>query len=1329
MKRTKQKKIPMVVNDIVINEVLFQKYLTKKNEKRVKIINDLSELNTRTENELLKVLNQMVKTKHFFKYCSSLLININPGPNYIKDYLNLQTWLQSTSSTNESVWQPHLYSFMYFVYKTMINESKDQVVNLLGQIGSGKTFNIIHIIEYFCCMVGPNKYQVEIFDTIHKSIQLVHMMGSIYRENNIESTSCGMLMKLGFDERNLICGFDLDAKILDYTLPFSENGRSFSILHAFMTGAKTDLKRKFGIPEHEQNLNFFRKFANNFTENTKKRFKLNDFEIWNRFHSLMKFFQFSKEEVIDVLSLIAYILNLNELVIQKIKIGKYKDIDAYTITQGVTTRKLSKNLSVDEEALVKAFGTFTSQEETKTCIISMMKKTYFILFEFIIQKVKNYLKSYFINLSRQLYGTTNINSKKKSIYFLDFPGEVEDMTLGGFTTNIANEFLNMYAASGYYDVVEKLLRESILLNNFLPLKSYSVVQTTFGPDALFDFFSLPFTKENFYKLHSNSTTKKHYKKCIVFNKTSDFSEVDFGFKFSFSHKQINYNYQTLYCEAKAIIPIVKINQIFALSKNSVISSTYKNCSINYASNFANFFLSNLRTLFDPIKNLKPFVVYCIHSNNSYKIFFNSKKNKVVRKNSSNENLKNKIENFDEIPCEETLGMIKNSLAFPILNWDWYGYQEWMEIDQIVKEYCNDFEKVKDKIILVHNSDENKEKFKDISFKNLENKNKVSYTMSILSRESDYIIGKKYVIMKKGTLMRMRNYLNSMITTIEELNAKTIKSNKSNLNTNNSNKGSRAESRKQTKRNPDSGSDLPRKKVFSLENEDTSRSALLKSQCVLNVIEDDKIVPYSRPGGKATNDKYSIYAVFDRRENRTNQTNRSYYIDTETYEEEKDTTNRTKNNVVLSDRTTFNKLKVLLDPTKNKNFNIFDYNEFLPFIIRLQKNIRGLIARKKCKALEYLNYEIVLIQKHVRRMITKKKFEKFVDCYKKILKIQKCYKKRFDTMVRSCIIIQSAYRGFHRYIKIQQKLKERQIAFEKGEYWEYEPSSEDENLNNYELDRKLQKMSKQKKMLNKNNLNSASKTKLLKEEKDPNKIIKMLLMEDPQFGDGQDVNYHYYKKSLEKRKRRPKNGIPIEDKLMEYGKIQQQKRTQDQLDKLKLEEEKMTFKPNISKNPNYNVDNKFPNDFLKRMEYYKLFKERNIEILRNNYKKKTMINNTFKPKITNFASTIRRNFNMLYNEELMKKKKEIKPVYTTSFPVNNSSNPQISTVVNPNTNADKKEDTVMSRKLMMLLENNKEQEEMDQINQKSREDDYERDKAIVTEMWPEDFDKLYAKEIE
>ena len=209
-----------------------------------------------------------------------------------------------------------------------------------------------------------------------------------------------------------------------------------------------------------------------------------------------------------------------------------------------------------------------------------------------------------------------------------------------------------------------------------------------------------------------------------------------------------------------------------------------------------------------------------------------------------------------------------------------------------------------------------------------------------------------------------------------------------------------------------------------------------------------------------------------------------------------------------------------------------------------------------------------------------------------------------------------------------------------------------------------------------------------------------------------------------RQRGNNDGIAIEDKLIAYGKKQQQKRTQAQLDKIKAEEEKMPFKPTISKN--INLNEKYPNDFLKRMEYYKLFKERNIEILRNNQKKKTMNNNTFKPKISSFANAIRRNFNMLYNEEQIKKKEKAKQVYTTSFPMNNSSsnNNQISTVLNniPNTQS-KKEDTVVSRKLMMLLEENKE----DIIpNDNSYQNEPQSDS---NEIWPEDYAKLYAKEIE
>ena len=123
---------------------------------------------------------------------------------------------------------------------------------------------------------------MEVFDIIHKSIQLIHIMGSIFRQNNMESTCCALLLKLTFNEDHKISGFDIESKIMDYTLPFSENGRSFSILHALMCANK-EIKNLLELPENEKDLNFFRKFLKNFDAKTKEKFKLNDMEIWTRF--------------------------------------------------------------------------------------------------------------------------------------------------------------------------------------------------------------------------------------------------------------------------------------------------------------------------------------------------------------------------------------------------------------------------------------------------------------------------------------------------------------------------------------------------------------------------------------------------------------------------------------------------------------------------------------------------------------------------------------------------------------------------------------------------------------------------------------------------------------------------------------------------------------------------------------------------------------------------------------------------------------------------------------------------------------------------------------
>ena len=424
----KTKRNPYIIEGIQINEKLLKKYLHKEVQKKLTMINDLSQISIKTHNELIKVLEEMIKSKNYFKYCSSILISINPGPNNIYDYLNLKKWISSLSSKNINIEdkKPHLYTFMQYVYEAMIKENKNQVVNFLGPVGSGKTFNLIHTIEFFTTMYGPKNYKTELFELIHNSIQLLHIFGSIYRENNIESTSCGILLKLEFNQNNIISNFDIQSKILDLSLPFSETGRSFNILHAFIKGANDDIRRKLKLSDDDKYLSFFSKYLSNYSEKMREKFEFNDLETWNKFYSLSKYFKFSNDETIDILKCLSLILNLNELTISKIQITKENEIENgedeekeeqkeileyFELQKDKSLKKICKNLGIKTSIFLNKVGKFKNLSEAKNFLISIMKQTYYIVFEFILNKIRDISNIYFNQLNEKI-GTNNFKRNK-----------------------------------------------------------------------------------------------------------------------------------------------------------------------------------------------------------------------------------------------------------------------------------------------------------------------------------------------------------------------------------------------------------------------------------------------------------------------------------------------------------------------------------------------------------------------------------------------------------------------------------------------------------------------------------------------------------------------------------------------------------------------------------------------------------------------------------------------------------------------------------------------------------------------------------------------------
>jgi len=947
----------------------------------VSSLNDLKELPRHTESEVLKTLNALYHNSQYFTQCGPMLISINPGPGRVNEYLNLQKWMSENSNTDDSEWKPHLYAYINYVYQTLCKENKDQAVNMLGQIGSGKTFNLIHIIEYLTLLAGPENLQVELFDMIHKSIQLIHIMGSIYRQNNVESTCCALLLKIGFNDKNKIASFDIESKIVDLTLPFSENGRSFTILHALMC-ANHELKKALDLPDNDQQLNFFKKFHKNFDSKTKEKFRVNDMEIWTRFHSLLNYFGFQKNEIFEILQLFSFIILLNECAIGK---KKYENFDEFFLNKSSTTRKVAKSLNISEDDFLIKIGVYKSINDVKAALIKLMKYTYFLVFEYIKQKVKKYSVKYFEVLSEEYKETVNNNSIK-NLFFIDIPSEVDDQTLGGLSTNLSNECLNLFASNQYLTLVEKLEKENINLKFIQPLHCVDVVNSLIGENGLSRFLSKKFTDKLFYRFKAKCNTVPYLRNTIEFSEPDNINnstkQDQYVFRFKFSQKTVVYNLESLSLEARSMSFSKRLMNIIEMSNNKILRIILKKDTIKSnlleAKTFFHFIHYNITEIFLPLQGLSPFIIYCFHSNNSLKIFYGEKS--LEKKSGWN------------IPERLTNDLCKNSLIMPVLYWDWFGYHEWISIERFLTEYSKDFENIKDKLIRSKGS---KGKTLSISFSQLKKEEICHFILTILIGEKQFIIGRSIIILKKGFLSDIRKIIDNL-QEMNKINRKTVSTEKKE----NKKVGFR-ESKDQTKNPPESinkSSSFKKKEGKETNVNKKPKSVKFFRRNSLNVL-----CPYTLLVHKGKTDvnnqsvpeplNYNLYKYLvlpDPEAILNNSLDVSVINANENkmIEEIKTVEDYTKKNnvIVVNNISTFNVFKNVL-VEKSSNFELFDYSDFHNEISRISSCYRAFKARKKYKVFRYCIRKIIMMQKYIRKWIIKCKFKRFLDVSRNVKIIQ------------------------------------------------------------------------------------------------------------------------------------------------------------------------------------------------------------------------------------------------------------------------------------------------------------------------------------------------------
>ena len=1248
----------------------FDAYYSELYLKKLYSIKNLLEIEPKCTSELQNVLIFFSKLKkNFYIGAGKILISIKPEDTLENiDYFSLRSWCQSTIDKPMQEWPSHIFTLAHSAYLQMINTQKDQCISLLGKMGSGKTFNALKIIQYLFFISSKQEIIRDQYDMINKSIKLMQIIGNIYQKENVENNSCGFVFHIGF-KNNDICIFDLDSEILDVTLPFSESGRTFTLLHGFLLTQEKCFNLKHA------DFNFFKKYNTIFKENNKEEYEYyekRDIENFRIFTELCQIF-LTENEYLDVLNLFYIILLCNQITILKnlrYVNGIKKEI--FFIGEDGITHRIANILGVNINEFMSIFfdDMDFSLDKHKNILVALMKYSYYCIHDFILNKIKQKLKT--------VFGLNNLNKSQNNknkltyIHIIDFPGEKKDQTLGGMTLNYANECLYLYSISNYTSMLSILEKNNIKLKKFQAPFSYDIMNSLINSNGLLTFLNSDPNKKNI-RFEELLTKSDNIPSIIQYIEKKQLINVHYTCLSSC------YFFHDLLKESKTLIINKNMIKLFKNCGNAILSQTtlvtvYKHFVVSEYIN------NKLKYLFCGIENLEPFIVNCI----SYEDIIKSSNNCNYNKNIFNE---------------------KRNIIMNTLNWIWNGYEEWITLDDFVDEFWNDFVDIKNhylyhKIInrnkvpnsKIDNDKENKDN-KETTNKiinnklgsnstnnnnngnkselndNADKKKKVEEIISVYNLNNEVIIGSFFLIMKKGTFNLLKLIEKTLLINI------TNKEPEVNINI------------EQIKQLP-----LPKNMLSQLIKEHKERKqAFIKHKEEKKQKEIEKI-PYSYineknmeelyiPGNKIINFQILSPTIFKNLQNK----DVNYYHINNLLNKKKSDEYKNKNNIIIpKSQTDYQNIKIFFDQNNRINSNVFDNVPIMQFIILIQKMYRGYIIRKKFTQIyKYVRYYLIILQKNIRGFLVKMKYIRFIDCLKKIVFIQLFYKKYFQKKLRAIELIQKNFR-----IYFDKKIEKINRNYQKGISNLYMSGFSNEKIKSsnrssyqqkkrflYALDNIKKNNSNQKQKNNSkqiyNNINTNNNnyyTNMIQrrkkeEEKDitnqflqetnRNKIINTLLYNKNFMLDADEkFNTDYYRSVYKTkfvypnlRKNRKKNGgrgvpeMKLEDRLIQYG---EDKKLKLLLNSYKYHEEeckKCSFQPKINKNE-YEFEDSFYIRNLKFMEAKRLKLEYNKikeeEIFRYEC--------TFKPKINYNNSKRTLDDLFLWQEKINKEKEEMKQLY-------------------------------------------------------------------------------------
>ncbi|KAM9349556.1 unconventional myosin-IXb isoform 2-T2 [Symphorus nematophorus] len=349
---------------------------------------DLCNLQTVTEENILEALRWRFYKLKIYTYASNILIAINPNkflpvyynPKYIKMYENQPLGKLS----------PHIFAIADVAFRAMLNRQANQCIVISGESGSGKTESSSYLIHCLTAL-SQKTYSSGVKRTILGAGPVLEAFGNARTSENNNSSRFGKFIQLNYLESGVIRGAVIEKYLLEKSRLVSrdKSERNYHVFYYLLMGASKDEQEEFHLLKPQDYL-YLKQDGLHLDDEEKLG------QEYKRLHQAMEMVGFlasTKKHIFSILSAILLLGNVTHTMSEDTKVlevGPDEVLstlsDLLKVKKELLVKTLTKRRVVTAEATVDSHYTL---QEASTARDSMAKSLYSALFDWIVLHINH----------------------------------------------------------------------------------------------------------------------------------------------------------------------------------------------------------------------------------------------------------------------------------------------------------------------------------------------------------------------------------------------------------------------------------------------------------------------------------------------------------------------------------------------------------------------------------------------------------------------------------------------------------------------------------------------------------------------------------------------------------------------------------------------------------------------------------------------------------------------------------------------------------------------------------------------------------------------------